>query len=154
MAPAEAVPQFAQIPERQLLRRRKVLVVDADEVVRSAAHNLLERFGCIVETAHEAGEAVFMAQNVGNEQGYDVIIADINLPDMTGYDLLMKLKEVLDSVPLVLMKGFGYDPGHAMLKARQAGLHPKAVLYKPFRLDQLLEVCETVVEAYGHPIST
>ncbi len=153
MAPAEAVPQFAQIPTRQLLRRRKVLVVDADEAVRSAAHNLLERFGCVVETAHEGGEAVFMARNVGNEQGYDVILADINLPDMTGYDLLLNLKEILDRVPLVLMKGFGYDPGHAMVKARQAGLHPKAILYKPFRLDQLIEVCESVVEAYGQPVS-
>jgi CheY-like chemotaxis protein len=149
MAPSEAVPQFAQIPQRQLLRRRKVLVVDADESVRGAAHNLLERFGCVVETAHEGGEAVFMVRNVGNEQVYDVIIADINLPDMSGYDLLLKLKEILNPVPLVLMKGFGYDPGHAMVKARQAGLHAKAVLYKPFRLDQLLEVCETIVEEYG-----
>lgn len=146
LAPAEAVPQFAQVPERQLLRRRKVLVVDADEAVRGAAHSLLERFGCVVETAHEGGEAVFMVRNVGNEQRYDVIIADISLPDMSGYDLLLKLKEIVSPVPLVLMKGFGYDPGHAMVKARQAGLHPKAVLYKPFRLDQLLEVCETMVE--------
>ncbi len=151
LAPAEAVPQFAQVPERQLLRMCKILVVDADESVRGAAHSLLERFGCIVETAHEGGEAVFMVRNVGNEQGYDVIIADINLPDMTGYELLLKLKDIIDPTPLVLMKGFGYDPGHAMVKARQAGLHPKAVLYKPFRMDQLLEVCETVIKAYGHP---
>ena len=154
LAPAEAVPQFAQVPERQLLRRRKLLVVDADEAVRGAAHSLLERFGCIVETAHEGDEAVFMVRNVGNEQGYDVIIADINLPDMSGYDLMLKLKEIIDPTPLVLMKGFGYDPGHAMVKARQAGLHPKAVLYKPFRLDQLLEVCETMVKTYGQSVSS
>ena len=35
--------------------------------------------------------------------------------------------------------GFGYDPGHSIVKARQAGLRAGAVLYKPFRLDQLLE---------------
>lgn len=152
LAPAEAVPHFAQLPERQMLRGRKVLVVDADEAVRSAAHSSLERFGCVVETAHEGGEAVFMVRNVGNEQGYDIIIADVNLPDMSGYDLLLKLKAILDPTPLVLMKGFGYDPGHAMVKARQAGLHPKAVLYKPFRLDQLLEVCETMIKTYGQPV--
>jgi len=153
LAPAEAVPQAAQVAERQALLRRKVLVVDDDEAVRIAAHSLLERFGCIVETAHTGDEAVFMTRNVGNDRGYDVIIADINLPDMSGYDLLLKLKEIIDPTPLVLMKGFGYDPGHAMVKARQAGLHPKAVLYKPFRLDQLLEVCKTIVEAYGDPVS-
>ena len=149
LAPSEAVPQAFHVGERQLLVRRKVLVVDDDEAVRGAAHSLLERFGCVVETAHTGDEAVFMTRNVGNDQGYDVIIADINLPDMSGYDLFMKLREIIDPTPLVLMKGFGYDPGHAMVKARQAGLHPKGVLYKPFRLDQLLEVCQTIITEYG-----
>ena len=43
------------------------------------------------------------------------------------------------------MTGFGYDPGHSIVKARQAGLKPNAILYKPFRLDQLLQVVESIV---------
>ena len=50
---------------------------------------------------------------------------------------------------MVLMKGFGYDPGHSIVKARQAGLHPKGILYKPFRLDQLIDVVTTILEASG-----
>ena len=49
-----------QIEKRPALRGRRILVVDADESVRSAAHNLLERYGCVVETAHDGGEAVYM----------------------------------------------------------------------------------------------
>jgi FixJ family two-component response regulator len=90
-----------------------------------------------------------MIRNSGAEDEYDVIIADIRLPDCSGYDLLVQLKERFDPVPLVLMTGFGYDPGHSIVKARQAGLHPKAILYKPFRLDQLLDTVETMVEAHA-----
>ena len=74
-----------------------------------------------------------------------MIIADIRLPDMTGYELLLKLQEMMDPVPLVLMTGFGYDPGHSIVKARQARLPLYAVLYKPFRLDQLLDTVERIV---------
>ena len=66
-------------------------MVDADESVRSAAHNLLERYGCIVETAHDGAEAVCMVRNMLHDVGYDVIIADIRLPDMTGYELLLRV---------------------------------------------------------------
>ena len=41
---------------------------------------------------------------------------------MNGYELLLRLQEILDPVPLVLMTGFGYDPGHSIVKARQAGI--------------------------------
>jgi DNA-binding NtrC family response regulator len=123
-----------------------VLVVDADDGVRSAAHNLLERYGCIVETAHDGGEAIYMVRNVAREGNYDVILVDIRLPDMNGYELLLKLQEIMDPVPLVLMTGFGYDPGHSIVKARQAKLPLYGELCKPFRLDQLLDTVERLVQ--------
>jgi len=154
LAPSQAMPSSKQVDRRPMLRGKHILVVDADESVRTQAHSLLERYGCFVETAHDATEAVGMvrAQNT-MEGGYDVIIADIRLPDMNGYELMLKLKEMRDHVPLVLMTGYGYDPGHSMTKARQAGLPSYAVLSKPFRLDQLLSVAEKVIDA-AQPAST
>ena len=76
-------------------------------------------------------------------ESYDVIIADIRLPDMNGYELLVRLRELHDNVPLILMTGFGYDPGHSIVKARQAGVD--LVLFKPFRVDQLLDTIEKML---------
>ena len=127
------------------LKGQRVLVIDADEQVRTSAHQLLERYGCIVETAHEGKEAVLMVRNGSLDNPYDAIIADIRLPDIGGYDLLMKLKETMNEPPLILMTGFGYDPGHSIVKARQAGLKNNALLFKPFRLEQLIEVVQAMV---------
>ena len=85
-----------QVEERPLLRGRRILVVNADENVLSAAHNLLERFGCVVETAHNGGEALYMVRRLTKGE-YDVVIADIRLPDMTGYEFLLKLQEIMDN---------------------------------------------------------
>ncbi|HZZ72398.1 MAG TPA: response regulator [Pirellulales bacterium] len=147
MKPSQALPQGPQQGEkRPSLRRRRILVADADETVRSASHNLLERYGCIVETARDAHEALAMARHSeATNQEYDAIISDIRLPEMTGYELMVKLQEFLAHVPLILMTGYGYDPGHSIVKARQAGL--KFVLYKPFRLDQLIDAVERTVTA-------
>jgi CheY-like chemotaxis protein/GAF domain-containing protein len=143
MAPVEAQPPSARVELRPALVGKRVLVVDADESVRSAAHALLERYRCIVETAHDGSEAQYMVRSLAAGERYDAIIADIRLPDMSGFDLMLKLKEMVERVPMALMTGFGYDPGHSIVRARQAGL--QAVLYKPFRLDQLLETIEQIV---------
>lgn len=142
MAPAQALPSCA-LESRPIIAGKRVLVIDADDSVRSAAHELLERYHCVVETAHDGNEAGYMARNLGPGEKYDVIIADIRLPDMNGYELLLTLRESMDHVPLVLMTGFGYDPGHSILKARQEGV--RTVLYKPFRLDQLVTSIEETV---------
>jgi two-component system, sensor histidine kinase SagS len=139
MAPSAAHAQRRQGDRRRGLVGRRILVVDADDQVRAAAHALLERSGCTVETARDGGEAASLVR-AGGVDAYDVIIADIRLPDMSGYELLLKLRDIIDSVPLVLMTGFGYDPGHSIVKARQAGID--LVLFKPFRVDQLLDTVE------------
>jgi CheY-like chemotaxis protein len=140
MAPVRAELQGGEANKRPGLHHLRVLVVDADEAVRSAAHSLLERYGCIVESAHDGVEAVLMVRNLTPGLQYDAIIADIRLPDMSGYQFMLRLQELMEFVPLILMTGYGYDPGHSIVKARQAGL--KDVLYKPFRLDMLLDAVE------------
>ena len=150
MAPDVAVPTSAQLHQRPLLRDRRILVVDADESVRSAAHDLLERYGCVVETAHEGAEAVLMVRSMSADNTYEVVIADIRLPDIPGHELFIKLKEYMERVPMILMCGFGYDPDHSIVKARQMGLHPSAILFKPFRLDQLLETVEMLLTSDQH----
>jgi CheY-like chemotaxis protein len=147
MAPAETVPAGIHVVKRPTLRNRRVLVIDADQQVRESAHQILEKYGCTVETASQGKESILMMQNCDSETAYHAVIADIRLPDMSGYDLLMKMKETDDEPPLILMTGFGYDPGHSIVKARQAGLRAGAILYKPFRLDQLLETVEQTVRS-------
>lgn len=146
MTPLEAVPAQVESPQHKLLKGKRILVVDADAQVREDAHNLLERYGCVVETAHFGDEAIRMVRSSGGAGSYDVIISDIRLPNYSGYQLMLKLGELMKPVPMALMTGFGYDPGHSIVKARQEGLHPKCILFKPFRLDQLIDVVKTVLE--------
>ena len=146
MTPLEAVPVGGDSSQHALLRGKRILVVDADDQVREDAHRLLERYGCIVETAHEGDEALLMVRGSSQAGHYDVIIADIRLPDYSGYQLMLRLGDLMERVPMVLMTGFGYDPGHSIVKARQNGLHPKCVLFKPFRLDQLVDVVKAAIE--------
>jgi len=125
--------------ERPALRDKRILVVDSDESVLRTAHELLDRHHCTVEAVRTAGEACQMARS----HHYDVVLTDIRLPDMNGYECLCEIQAIDDRLPVILMTGFGYDAGHSIVKARQRGL--KAVLYKPFRREQLLTEIEKAV---------
>lgn len=131
------VPTMRQVNPK--LVNKRILVVDSDASVRRAAHELLGRLGCEVETAHDGEEAFLMVRSFH----YDVVIADIRLPDMNGYECFSQIREIHEHLPVILMTGFGYDPTHSIVKARQLGL--KCVLYKPFRLDQLISGVEKAV---------
>jgi CheY-like chemotaxis protein/PAS domain-containing protein len=120
-------------PPPESLRGLRVLVADSDERVRRSAHSLLGRWGCVVETARDGKEALTMAR-LG---AYDAILADIRLPDVTGYEAYRGLREAQPQARVILMTSYGYDPTHALVKARQDGL--RYVLFKPFRVDQLLQ---------------
>jgi DNA-binding NtrC family response regulator len=71
---------------------------------------------------------------------YSAALVDIRLPDLDGYEIFHRLHEIQPQTPVILMTGFGYDPTHSIVKARQEGL--QTVLYKPFRSDRLMEAVE------------
>ncbi|MBA3481052.1 MAG: response regulator [Pirellulales bacterium] len=148
MAPGQAHPTGAAALEaRPALEGLRILVVDADEAVRVSAHEVLDRFQCFVETAHDGAEARSMVRNLGPGQSYDAILTDLRLPDMTAYELLLKLRELTDRVPLVLMSGFGWDRDHTLVKCRREGVSD--VIYKPFIVDQLVTAIERTAQQAG-----
>ncbi|MEZ5943763.1 MAG: response regulator [Planctomycetaceae bacterium] len=118
------------------LNSKRILVIDTDEATLSLAHQLLAPLGCTVETAHSGEEGLQMASTLH----YDVALADIRLPDLRGFAIFRTLREAHQHLPVVLMTEFGYDGGHSLVKARQAGM--KQALFKPFRPDLLIKAIE------------
>jgi CheY-like chemotaxis protein len=144
IAPATREAAFG-VPAPPSLKGLRVLVADNDDRVRRSAHSLLGRWGCVVETARDAHEAITMAR-LGN---YDAVLADIRLPDLSGYEVYRNLREAAPRARVILMTGYGYDPSHTLVKARQEGL--RHVLFKPFRVDQLLDALTAPAAAEATP---
>ena len=133
------------LQQHPLLNGKRILVIDAEEETRQSAHTILEPYGCIVETAQDGQSALKLVENCRRLRYYSVILADIRLPDFSGYEILMRLKDNMPDPPLALMTGFGWDPGHSIVKARKAGLRPDAILYKPFKIHLLLPTLEKII---------
>jgi two-component system, sensor histidine kinase SagS len=131
-------PVVNRDPRPKLVGKR-VLVIDGDRSVREEAHKLLGEMGCVVEAVKTGTEGCSMVRT----HHYDVVLSDIRLADMNGYDCFSLVRKINTHVPIILTTGFGYDPTHAIVNARKEGL--KAVLYKPFRRGQMLDEIEKAV---------
>jgi CheY-like chemotaxis protein len=130
-------PASNEEPAHAALKGKRILVADGDERIRRSAHVLLGRWGCVVEAACDAQQALALARL----SAYDFILADIRLPDRSGYEAYCDLRRAQPDARVILMTSFGYDPSHTLVKARQDG--PCFVLYKPLRTDQLLKALES-----------
>ncbi len=112
---------------------KRVLVADDEGNIRKTIDDVLTKLGCNVFVSKDGHEAV----NIIDSQGLDLVISDIRMPHRNGYEIFAAAQRVRQDLPVILMTGFGYDPHHSIVRASQEGL--AAVLYKPFKIDQLLE---------------
>lgn len=147
VSPQVVAPIAAMTPSKPKLRGKRVLVADNDDSVRAAAHELLARFGCEVETAHNGEEALLMIRSFH----YDIVLYDAEMTDIHLIEALEQIRAIHAYIPVVLMKGYGYDGAHRMVKARQMGF--KLALYKPFRLDLLLSELDKAMADPGEDAS-
>lgn len=104
----------------------RVLVADSEEAIRQAAHQILGHEGADVETAATAQEAIALVR----QSQYGLVMVDIRLPDLNGYEVFQKLRQIDPNLKIVFITGFGYDPTHSIVNARKEGL--KIVVFKPF----------------------
>ncbi len=79
------------------------------------------------------------------QNAFDLVVSDIKMPDKTGYDVFAAARIRSETLPVILMTGFGYDPNHSIVRASQEGL--SAVLFKPFKVDQLLSEVRKAIQS-------
>lgn len=83
-------------------KKTQILIADDDELVRNAVEKILGMFDYRV-TAVESGRAVL--QTVSDD--FDVIILDINMPDMDGFQTLDGLNRMKCDIPVLFLTGAG-----------------------------------------------
>lgn len=126
--------------EDAVLRGKRILVADNEESIRDAVRNVLAAAGCRVVTCDDGTSAIRLLDTwtatFDAEEGYDLVLSDINLGDVTGYDVFHAARRARPDMPVILMTGFGYDPHHSIVRATQEGL--RGVLFKPFQAERLV----------------
>ena len=107
-----------------------IAIVDDDESVRDAIKGLLRSVGFDAETFSSAEEFLGSA----NMSRVACLVADVNMPNMSGLDLHQKLSLQGQATPTILITAYPNDNDQA--RAIQTGV--RCYLTKPFDEDDLL----------------
>jgi|SRR5436853_3338872 len=114
-----------------------ILIVDDDDAIRAMLYDLLsERYEC--HTASLAEEALQYLEAAK----YDAVLTDINMPGLTGVDLLQRVRERGCGTPVILISGKGSEQDATSLIETGAF----AYVNKPFNLDEIEQVVERAVK--------
>ncbi|WP_072680051.1 response regulator [Arcobacter sp. LA11] len=90
--------------DKKLLKRLKVLYVEDDASVRNELSNLLSNFFENVYTADDGKAGLELYKEKQND--IDVIIADINMPNLTGIEMLEKIRVFDKDVPVIFATAY------------------------------------------------
>ncbi len=129
-----ALPVARTIPRVNGMR---VLYVDDEEALVFLATRALAQFGHDVRGFIDPRSALeaFRSQ----AQNFDVVVTDLSMPEMSGFDLAHELRAVRPEVPVLMLTG--YIRAEDELAAQQAGV--RELLLKPTTMDELAQVLDT-----------
>jgi CheY-like chemotaxis protein len=78
-----------------------ILVVDDEEYIRTLAKEALEPEGHVVVTSGSAKEALQLCQ----QRSFDLLVTDLQMPAMTGFELMGALRDARINVPILVISG-------------------------------------------------
>jgi PAS domain S-box-containing protein len=141
--PSEPVPAAPVVAENggqtPSIAGLTILVVDDDLGVCQSLAELLRHQGCTAVIATSAIDAL----RIATTQHFDLVVSDVVMPDMDGYDLYMELKERAPQLPVILMTGYLYDRDHVIKRTKLAGLATGVLYKKPIDLERLKTIIHT-----------
>ncbi|MBU0965752.1 MAG: sigma-54 dependent transcriptional regulator [Proteobacteria bacterium] len=111
---------------------RKILIVDDDRELRMVLYEAFNRQGHGVSVAENG----IMALDIFDKNPADLVITDINMPEMNGLELLQRLHANRPELPVVIITG------HATVETAVSAMKLGAFDYllKPFPLDIIVEI--------------
>ena len=134
----EVVPRSA-IGEPAKLRAGRVLLAEDEAVVRMTAERGLRAYGYEVLAASDGRHALeLLGDDVG---GIDLLITDIVMPNMNGYELAERLRERCPGLPVVYVSGYAEPSATAEHGSMVPGA---AFLAKPYVISRLAELANSL----------
>lgn len=117
-----------------------IAVVDDDVRLLTTVQSMLEEVGHAVRSFSDPADALAAFR----QAPVDLVILDIYMPGMNGFQLMEELRTVLPDVPVIAISGGGRFSGANVLSSAEE-LGATAVLAKPLRRAELLALVETTL---------
>ena len=107
----------------------RVLLVEDDYAVSQSIETMLKKEGMIIDTTDLGEDGL----EIGKLYDYDIIILDLMLPDMNGYEVLKRLRSAKIETPVLILSGLT-EPDK---KVKGLGYGADDYLTKPFAIEEL-----------------
>ena len=117
----------------------RILFVDDEEMLAMMGGRILEQLGYEVTTKINSNEA--LATFISDPQGFDLVITDQSMPEMSGAELVMQLLKIRPDIPIILCTG--YSKKVTEEDAEKIGI--KKYLTKPFDTRKLAEIIRDIL---------
>lgn len=122
--------------------KKTILVIDDDSGVQRMVQIVLEDAGFNVVSLGSARRGLDEIEK--GDRPFDLIITDIIMPEMEGIEFISRIKTQHKDLPVIAISGGGRSHNLDFLTFAEK-LGANAVLPKPFRRDQLLDIVNTVL---------
>jgi CheY-like chemotaxis protein len=115
--------------------QKHVLVVDDETMMQELVKAMLESEGYLVKVAGDGAGALREI----NAQSFDLVLLDLRMPGMSGWDLIEQLKSHPSPPPVIAMSGMGVKEPPELRTVRE---YVYGYLPKPFSQEQMIKTCQ------------
>lgn len=142
-APTRRDPELEETTASSDSEAPRILAIDDQSMILELLSAMCETLGYAIDTFESPTEALEAFENIG----YDIVITDVAMPELSGWDVARRIRETNAETYLIFITGWREGLKDDDLDA----LGVDQVLHKPFRLEQLSEALEKACSAQLSP---